>query len=820
METLWQDLKYGARMLARNPGFTVVAVLTLALGIGANTAIFSVVNAVLLRPLPFPQPERLVSIWTATDTPCSMSAPEYFDFGERQKSFDDFGVFHDGRFGVNLTGTGEPVHVSAHAVTAEVFAALGVEPVLGRTFAEDEDQRGRNRVVILEHGLWLRQFGGNPSIVGRSIALNDINHTVVGVMPAGFELPFHNFPTDLWVPIGFDRSNPGPRTSYSIFISVGRLKPGVTREQAAEDIRRIARQLIAEHPDAYPQELAHARPNGVASLHWSTTREIRSALLILLGAVALVLLICCANVGNLLLSRVWIREREVAIRAALGAGPGRVVRQLLTESALLSFLGGLVGLGLAVWTHDLLLTLAPQRVPRLEQTGIDARVLAFAFGISALSSVFFGMVPALRLARVNLRESLQRREHTTGASGRARFQSALIVSELALSLILLASAGLLIRSFYNLVGLELGFQTASVLSFRLSPARSRHATPDQVTIFYEELLGRVRTLPGVNAAGAITWNPLSGSGRANTSFRVEGMPSRSTEEEGAHGTLRALWRNVTPGYFQTEGIGLLQGRDFQGTDSAQAPPVVIVDEEFARQAWPGQETVVGRRVAWPLGLEGEEERWRTVIGVVRNTKNVLLPGSKVPQAYLPHAQAGGREMSVVVKAAHDPTSLLPAIREAVASLDPRLALYEVATMDEMLATAVSRPRFLASLMGLFACLALGLAGLGIYGVLAYTVEQRTREIGIRMALGAQRREVYRLVVGQGLWLVMLGVTVGIFFALVLSRYLGALLYGVTPADPLTYVCVVVCVIVVALAGCYVPARRATQVDPMVALRYE
>ena len=819
-DTLVQDIRYGVRMLRKNPGFTVVAVLTLALGIGANTAIFSVVNAVLLRPLPFSDPDRIVSVWAAYDGPYYMTAQESFDFRERQKSFEYFGLFYDGRSAATLTGAGDPLQISVHNVTPELFFALGVEPILGRTFTEEEDLPGQDTVAVLEHGFWSRQFGGDTSIVGKTISLDDQKIIVVGVMPPGFALPFHNFPTDIWVPMGLDWATWGNRTSFTKFVPVARLKPGVTYEQAADDMRRISSELIAEYPEAYPEEFARFRLRGVASIHHSTTQNIRPALLILLGGVGLVLLIACANVAGLLLSRAASRGREIAIRSAVGAGRNRIVRQLLTESLLLFLVGGLAGVLLAYWSLSALIRFAPQEIPRLQETNLDFRVLSFALGVSGLTGIFFGLIPAWHTTKGNWQSSLKEGGRATGAAGRSRLRSLLVMAELALSLILLMGSGLLMQSFYNLLQVDLGFATDNALSFRIRPPRSRYREPQQVNAFYSGLLRRVRTLPGVEAAGAISFSPLKGFGRTNTSTMVEGMAPNRPEYPIQHGIFRALWRNVTPGYFRAMGISILQGRSFRESDSEKAPAVMIVDETFAREAWPNEENILGKRVAFPVNYKGGVQQWRTVVGVASNAQNLRLPENEVPQCYFMQSQVGGRAMDVIVKTTNDPKALLPMLREEVAALDPALPMFEVMTLNESLSGVVAEPRFNAILMGWFAFLALAMGSVGLFGVISYSITQRTHEIALRMALGAQQRNIFRMVLGQGIGMTLMGLSIGLIGAFALTRYLESMLLGVTATDPATFAGVAVLLLVVALLATYIPARRATKVDPMVALRYE
>ena len=813
---LQRDVLYGLRMLTKNPGFTAVAVLTLALGIGANTAIFSVVDTVLLRPFPYQNPDRVVAVYTAGEEPYFSSVLGYLDFKERQRSFQDMAVFEAFEQGKNLTGAGEPIHPYTHEVSGNFFSALGVKPLLGRTFTEADAQPGNERVVVLRHDFWMRQFGGDPSIVGKTILLSDEGYVVLGVLPPGFRIPAVE--PNMWLPRVLNRSDASrsARTSRPFFL-FGRLKPGVTQEQAAEDMRRIARELAAEYPDAYPAELAHARAGAVRPIQDIATRYVRSALLILLGSVGLVLLIACANVANLLLSRAAAREKEVAIRAALGAGRGRLVRQLLTESSLLSLAGGVAGILLAYWSLGAIVHFAPENITDYWEIALDFRVLAFAFGLSFLTGALFGLAPALQSSKVELHESLKEGGRSSGAGGKARLRNVIVVAEVALSLILLVGAGLFITTFYKLLHVEAGFQMENVQTFRMWPPESRYPDASRVSAFYEELLEKIRSLPGVEAAGASSRVQLSGTGSYR--FMPEGFPRNFAEYDIPYGLLSARLRGVTPGYFRTLGIPLLRGRSFDRGDVEGAPRVLIVDEEFARQAWPDDPKVIGKRVATP-DLEGGEHQWWTVVGLVRHARGLRVPERERPQAYLPRAQGGWRVMHVVVKTAVGPATLLPAIRQEVASVDANLPIYQVREMEFYASRRTSRPRFYALLMGLFAFLALVLGVVGLYGVISYSVSQRTHEIGIRMAMGAQPRDILKMVVGQGLWLTLIGVVLGLAGAFAFTRFLESLLFGVSATDPVTFTGVAFLLAAVALLACYLPARRATKIDPMVALRYE
>ena len=826
LETFWQDIRYGARMLRRNPGFTIVAVLTLALGIGASTAIFSVVQGVLLRSLPYPEPERLVMLWREAGHRYWLATPEYFDYRERQRTLEDFAVYRTS--GGNLTGRGEVLRVNIANVSVGFFPVLGVQPLLGRTFTEDEDLPGNNRVIVLEHGFWQRRFGGDPSVVGETLTLDDQNYTVVGVMPAGVGFPGDmagawagsgvlNANVDLWTPLALDPANPGSRGAH-IILSLARMKSGTGLELATQDVLRITSDLQREYPDSYPEQFRDFQVLQLRSLHESLVGEVRPALLILLGAVVCVLLIACANVANLLLGRASSREKEIALRAALGAGQVRLIRQLLTEHMLLSFLGGLLGLLFALWGVDALIQLGPQNLPRLQEVGIDTRVLGFAFGLTVLTGVLFGLAPALRTSRAELTESLKEGGRSSGAPGRHRLRNVLVVGELAVSLVLLIGAGLLLKSFTVLLQVDPGFRTENVLSFRLALPQAKYAQADVRTAFYQQLLAGVEALPGVQSAGAISYLPLATSG-GSSALMPEGMPRNFPQYPIPYGLVDAHWRVATPGYFRVMGITLVQGRFLTSSDTAEALRAVVVDENLARRAWPGEEYIVGKRLAFPR--RGAEQDWWTVVGVVRHTRHIRLERQDTLQAYFPLAQSPSRlSMHVVLKTMSDPGSVLSAVRNEVGSLDAALPLFDVEMMDRRLAQSMAQPRFNVLLMGLFAALALILGAVGLYGVISYSVSQRTHEIGIRMALGARRGAILRMVVGQGMLLSIVGAVLGLAGGVALTRYLESLLFGVASTDILTFSAVPALLLTVALLACYVPARRATKVDPMVALRYE
>ncbi len=807
-----RDLRYGVRVLRRSPGFTLAAVLTIALGIGANSAVFSVVDPVLLRPLPYPDPSQLVQLWLNSNSiPYVLSGPEYFDYRECQRSLEKFAVYqvHNG----NLTSHGEALRVAAAVVSIEFFAVLGVDAVLGRTFIPGEECVGVGQVAILSHRFWKNRFGGDPAILRKVITVDGQFMTVVGIMPQDFAFPAES--VDMWVPIGFDRANPGPRTSHSL-LAIGRIKSDRSFAQASEDISRVAVQLKGEYPDAYPSQWPW--DVRLESLHGATVGKVRPALLILFGAVGLVLLIACANVANLLLTRGSVRQREIAIRAALGAGRWRVVRQLLTESIFLSCVGGLLGVGIAVWSLQVLIAAGATQIPRLQEITLDARILCFTVGLSVLSGIIFGLAPALHAVPNNLEPFLKECVRSCQSAGRARFRSALVVCQLSLSLILLIGAGLLTKSFIGLVQIDPGYKVANVLTFSLATQPPAYAQPAQRVAFFERLLDRLRSLPGVQAAGAISHLPLS-ENFSRGLLMAEGMPRNFPQYPNPWGLVNAGWYSATPDYFAALRIGLLHGRPFQDTDTANAPLVLIVDEEFAKRAWPNEPNPLGRHVAVAL-THGAPYEWRTVVGIVRHVRDRSLDRQAPPQAYFPFTQMPFGSLFVAARTTGDPADLAAAVRGEVRSLDTALPVFDVQTMSERFTRATAPARFTASLMTAFGLLAVGLGVLGLSGVVAYAVNQRVHEIGIRMALGARQGEVLLPILRQGLRLTLLGLVVGLGGAFALSRLMRGVLFGVSTTDAATFVTASLSWLIVAALACYIPAWRALKVDPMTVLRHE
>ncbi|MEK6323121.1 MAG: ABC transporter permease [Acidobacteriota bacterium] len=804
MEILLQDLRYAFRMLRQKPSFTAIVVLALAIGIGANTAIFSVVNAILLRPLLYKNADRISMIWM--DNPKLgvsqdwHSYPNYVDYTEQNQVYEDMAAFNDRSF--NLTGTGDPVRVAGVWATASLFSVLGVEPALGHTFTLAEEEPGKDLVVVLSHGLWQRRFGGDPGIIGQSISMNGVNRTVLGVMPASFTFPEKR--TELWIPLAVSPERKQARNSIS-YKAVGRLKPGVTIEQARADMGAIAKRLDEQYfQSGYGINLV--------PLHDQETRTVKPALLVLLGAVAFVLLIACANVANLLLARAALREREVAIRVALGAGRWRIIRQVLTESALLALVGGAAGLLLAIWGLDVLVALGPADIPRLDQTGIDGRVLAFTLAVSLLTGLIFGLAPALQSSKSDPNESLKEgaRGSTGGVSGR-RVRNLLVVSEIALSLVLLIGAGLLIKSFMRLQQFEFGFNPDNLLTMRVQLPGTKYRDGKQVVSFYQQLLERMETVPGVQSVGAISSVFLTDTPNS-TNFSIEGRPVPTGAE-----AIEVPLDSISPSYFRVMGIPLLRGREFDNRDVDGATRVAIINDTFARRFFAGEDPI-GKRYRY--GSPDPRNPWITIVGVVGDMRRTGFDKAVRPETFLPEAQNPDNELTIVARTATDPASFAGALRNEVWSIDKDQSVYDIKTMHQTLAEMMSQRRFNMLLLGVFAAVALTLAAVGIYGVISYSVTQRSHEIGIRIALGAQSRDVLKLVVGQGMLLTGIGVTIGLIASFALTQLMSSLLFGVSAADPATFVLISLLLTGVALAACLVPARSATKVDPMVALRYE
>ena len=804
---MWSDIRYALRNIAKKPLFYSVVILTLALGIGANAAIFTVVNGVLLQPLPYPNPDRLMMVWTHNprqgfDKDVG-TYPNFEDWRRASQSFERM----SGYFGtsVTLTGSGDPAQIRGARVTHEFFETMGVAPLQGRAFTSAHGQAGGERVVILAHGLWTRRFGADVSIIGRPIVLNRVPYEVVGVMPASFK---HPADAELWIPlapVGQFQELFGARGSYWLTI-VGRLKPGVTRAAAQSEMDTIASRLEKEYPSNAGIGIR------LVTLHEELVGDVKRPLLILLGAVCFVLLIACANVANLLLTRAASRQRELAIRAALGADRGRLVRQLLTESVVLGLLGGAAGLMLAILSTDLLQTLAPAELPRLSDIAIDRQVLAFAAVASVFTSLLFGLVPAFHASRRDSGENLKEGGRT-GTEGRrgGRVRAALAVGELAIALVLLVGAGLLIRSFIALSNEDPGFSTKGVLTLRLLLPPAAYAEPARISGFYDQLVERLGALPGVEAAAAGTSLLLSRLPES-ASISIEGRPPLPANAQN----IPVPYDSVTPEYFSTLRIPLRKGRMITSADGPQSQPVVMVNEAFVRRFFPGEDPL-GRRVTFGDPSQ-PDTRWRTIVGVVADTKRAGFEREPWAETYFPMRQAPQSRAYVLLRTNGDPVTLIAAAQAAVWSIDRSQPIAGIRTVSELLAQRELNRRFTTLLLGVFASVALVLAIIGTYGVIAHATAQRTQEIGIRIALGADRRSIRRMVLAGGLRIAAAGLAIGIFGALALTQVLSGLLFGISARDPLTFVAVPSGLLVVALAACWIPARRAMQVEPVIALR--
>lgn len=805
MDTLWQDFKYGARMLMKSPGFTLAAVVMLALAIGANSAIFSVVYSVLLERLPYKDPERIVMVWEQRPKEGVfdnvVSPADYLDWRAQNQVFDAMAAYNT--TSADVLGAGEPERVFCGVATGDFFRILGAQPLLGRLIQPADDGEGQTFVVVLSHGLWQRKFGGDPSIVGRKINLSGRDHEVIGVMGPEFRLAF---PAELWVPFPFPANFQHVRAAH--FLTVfGRLKDDITLEQARAAMATLSAQIEQQHPGINEGHAANVVP-----LRQQLTSEVKPMLLVLLGAVGFVALIACANVANLLLARGAARAREVSIRSALGAGRGRLVRQLLVESMLLSIVAGGLGVLLALWSIDAMKLTIPRNVVTLglDDFGINAPVLWFTLGLSVATGLLFGLLPALQATRLNLGESLKAGGRTaTATRTRKRLRGALVVAEVALSVVLLAGAGLMVRTLVELYSVSPGFRAENLLTTGMVVPRNRYPSNERILHFYQEALARIRSIPGVRNAAAVSHLPLSGQD-SRTGVAPDGTERRPDEPPR-----RMHHRQVSVGYFETMGIPLLEGRLLNEFDTAKSKPVMVINRAAARRFW-GNESAVGHFVI----VGGREEtRWE-IVGVVGNTRHWGLGREANPEMYIPIAQQPTPFMTLVVRTAGEPLGFTAAVREQIRALDPQLPNSAPLTGDQLIAQSESQRSFFLTLMAAFAVLALSLAGLGIYAVMAYNVTQRRQEIGVRLALGAQARDIHSMVLGEGAKLMLAGVAVGIGGALALTRLLEQLLYGVKPTDPVTFMAVPMLLAAVALAACAVPARRAGKVDPIVALRYE
>ncbi len=806
------DLRYAARMLLRNPGFTTVAVLALALGIGANTALFSVVDAVLLRPLPYDDPDRLVMIWETnrtSDLEKSQVSPVTFtEWREQAQLFDQIAGWWYPQ--INLTDDrGEPARARTIDVTDRFFDVLAVQPLLGRSFVPGEDLPGAERVVVIGHELWQRRFGADPAVIGAAVRLDDRPHTIVGVAPPGFAYPEG---TEVWRPLGWDPARHS--RSARFFEVVARLRPGLTLTQARADITALGRRLEQDYPDSNLGWGALVVP-----LHEQIVGDVRPALLVLLGAVGFVLLIACANVANLLLARAVAREKEVAIRLAMGASRGRLIRQFLTEGLLLAIVSAAVGLLLAWLAVKVLVVTNPMSIPRLETLGLNGPVLGFTLGVALLTALIFGLVPALHASRPDPNQALKAGTRDTSAGAGSRSVRLLLVtSEIAIALMLLIGAGLLLKSFARLQQVDAGFHDTDALTLNLQLPVVTYPEWHQVSGFYAELTERLATLPGADTAAVTAFLPFQMGWPID--LDIAGRPPAEPGKEP-----RAQYHQVSPDYFRALGISLLAGRTFTARDDAEAPTVVIISAAAARQYWPGEDPL-GRRLATVANGIGPLARllsdWHDVeiIGIVGDVKNTGLSTEAEPAVYFHQRQFAYRSMNVVVTSEAAPQPLLSAVRREIWAMDRNLPISDVKTMGQRTRDLVATPRFSMLLLALFASIATLLAAVGLYAVMAYSVSQRRHELGVRMALGAQRRDVLGLVVGQGMKLAAVGVSAGLVGAFIVSGVLRRLLYGVSPTDAATFAAVALLLLGVALIACYIPARRATKVDPVVALRGE
>jgi putative ABC transport system permease protein len=798
-------------MLIKNRGFTAVAVIAIALGVGANTAIFSVVNAVLLRPLPFDEAERLLGV--SATFPGSKGQglgfstyPNFADWRDQSQSFEQMAAFRNR--GLALTGVEEPERIGGARVSSGFFPLLRVQPILGRTFLPAEDKPGSERTVVLSHTLWQRRFGSDPAAIGQAVTLDNQSYTVIGVLPAGFEFPLLGKETELWTPISLDGQALNERGAQMYGV-VARLKPDVSLDQAQVEISTIASRLEQQYPEQNTGSGVRLIP-----LQEVLVGSIRSMLLVLFAAVGFVLLIACANVANLLLARASSRKKEIAIRTALGANRGRIIRQLMTESMMLAAIGAGAGLLLALWGMDLLVALSPDNIPRRDEINIDSSALVFTVGVTLLTGLIFGIAPALHASKLNLNESLKEGGKGAGAgSHRSRFRSLLVVAQVALALVLLVGAGLLIKSFYRLQNVDPGFNPENVLTMRVALSDAKYPQAHQVTAFFDQALAGIEALPGVESVGMISFSPLSGA-TFYLDFAIEGQPA-----PGPGNTLTAQYRSISASYFRVMEIPLKRGREFTATDRMGASGVAIINETMARRFWPNEDPI-GKHISLEKSMGEGEPPWREIVGVAGDVKHFGLDADVRPEMYVPDAQQPSGSSAIVIRTSSDPTSMIAAIRSQILAVDKDQPVSSVQTLEYYVTRSTSRQRFSMVLLLTFAALALILAAVGVYGVTSYSVTQRTQEIGIRLALGAQQKDVLRLVLGQGLKLAGAGLAIGLAAAFALTRVMSSMLFEVSANDSMTFVVTAVVLAGVALVACFVPARRATKVDPMIALRYE
>jgi predicted permease len=804
---LWQDLRYGLRTLLKNPGFTIIAVAALALGIGANTAIFSVVDAVLLRRLPFKNPQQLVMIWeNAThlgfpkNTP---SPPDFLDWQRQNTVFTGMAAMVERSF--NLTGVGEPERLDGRRVSANLFDLLGVPALLGRTFVPDDDRPGAH-VVLLSHSLWQRRFGSDPNVIGRTITLNEESYTVIGVMPRSVHLPAYGTWRDkLWVPIAFTNEEMTERGNHFLDV-IARMKPGITLKQAQAEMETIAARLAKQYPKSNTRIGATVTP-----LHEEIVGDVKPALLILLGAVGFVLLIACANVANLLLARAAVREKEIALRLAMGASRSRLTRQFLTESVLLAFLGAGLGLLLALAGVHVLKTFVPSMILQIQAINIDSKVLVFTASIALLTGIVFGLAPAMHALDSNLSDSLKEGGRDSAVSRKGnRLRGLLVIGEVAVSFILLIGAGLLINGFLHLRNLDPGFRVDHLLTMKVDLSELKYPDGERRSVFFDEVLRRIHPLPGVQSAAIAGNLPFTYNGDSAT-IAVEGIPDPPPDQWPD-----VIYRAIGPGYFSTMGIPMIRGRDFTDQDKADSEKVVVISEKTAQHYWPGQDPI-GKRLK--PGSTTSEIPWREVIGVVKDVRQNDFIAQPKMQMYFDYRQLKDLAANaLIVRTSVEPMSLATSVRNAIWAVDKDQPVADIETMHQIVSEAIARQRFSMLLLDIFAALALVLAAVGIYGVMSYSVAQRTHEIGIRMALGARRADVLQMTVKQGLKLVGAGMILGLAAAFLMTRVLASLLYGISATDPITFIGISLVLLAVAILASYVPALRATKVDPIVALR--
>ena len=806
MESLLSDVRYAARNLLRRPGFTIIAVITLALGIGANTAIFSAINALLLKPLPFPELDRVVAVWDKLPSRGvqrnEVTVANYLDWQSQTQSFEQLALYR--WWSANLTGIDPPERIQGFLVTANFLDTTGMKPIMGRTFLAEENQPGKDAVAVITHSLWQRRFGGDPNILNKTITINSITRTVVGVMPERF-----NFPkgAEVYAPLAMTPELMKSRGNHSYYV-LGRLKPGASIVGAQAELDNVSARLEQQFPETNKGWGAVIFP-----IVADTVRTYDTALWIMMGAVGFVLLIACANVANLMLARASGRQKEIALRTALGASRWRIVRQLLTESLIVALVGGALGVLIGFWGIDALRAANPGEASRFApgwyQLGINAPVLLFTLGLSLVSGIVFGLAPALQASKTNLNDSLKEGGRQTSGSSH-RLRSSLVVFEFALSLVLLVGAGLLTRSFLALVKTDAGFNPDHVLTMNLVLPAAKYKDDPARAAFYNDLVQRVKAQPGVESAAVVNYLPLGGA-NSSDAYLVEGEPEPGPGDEND-----GRYRVATPDYFRTMGISIVRGRGFTDQDKAGTLPVVIVNEAFVRKHWPGADPI-GKRLRFYGPLE--RAPWMQVVGVVADVKHELNL-AVTPEYYLPHAQDSWNAMVLVAKTSVEPGSLAGALRQQVWSIDKDQPVFDIKTMQEVRSTSVAVYSFSSVMLGIFAFVALLLASIGIYGVMAFAVTQRTQEIGIRIALGARSVDVLKLVVKHGMKLALLGMVIGLAGSWAMTRFIGKLLVGVEATDLLTFSVVSVCLLVAAFVACYLPARRATKVDPLVALRYE